>query len=466
MATLEAARQQMEAMEADLQWLRARRRELEAQSRAALAAQAKPAAPPLHPRGGGPFPALHSLIDPALPDPAPGATSSSCEEPPAPPKRVAADPPPPPSPAKRRKLQDRDWARFWQDVRPLTIPKDPATEGMPTHVHFAFSEPLPVNVHGLFFHLASFGEVESAAVLSDVSCCAQFVRPRDAHRAQRACHLKLLSQLSTIVQVSGIDAALAAKCVLNVTFREAIPHANALVFFEPAPYEERLCALVHRFWPLAEARLLQTPHRRFLFVQFRTAADTHAALITLQLRLAFDWDIHVQYVSTLAVRFPGCEVESTADALAKALPFGITPEVQSFESLRGLLRQIRVGTRYKGVVVKADPDCIVVNIHIKLYCTVHVKDCDDAEAFRLLKVGDIIAPEVKEVVLPPHGGVPTVHMALQRPERCKPLTLKATLDALESQKQSLLAAGRFGDPAGVSLIHSAVRATYLQWATQ
>lgn len=55
----------------------------------------------------------------------------------------------------------------------------------------------------------------------------------------RACHLKLLSQLSTIVQVSGIDAALAAKCVLNVTFREAIPHANALVFFEPAPYEER-----------------------------------------------------------------------------------------------------------------------------------------------------------------------------------------------------------------------------------
>jgi hypothetical protein len=47
---------------------------------------------------------------------------------------------------------------------------------------------------------------------------------------------------------------------------------------------------------LTAARALQAGGRKLLFFQFRSAADTQAALITLQLRLAFQWDIHLQVV--------------------------------------------------------------------------------------------------------------------------------------------------------------------------
>ncbi len=32
-------------------------------------------------------------------------------------------------PLKRRKLEVSDWDRVWRDVQPLTVVKDPSTEG-------------------------------------------------------------------------------------------------------------------------------------------------------------------------------------------------------------------------------------------------------------------------------------------------------------------------------------------------
>eukprot|EP01004_Peranema_trichophorum_P003547 NODE_2529_length_1557_cov_35.549512_g2178_i0.p1 GENE.NODE_2529_length_1557_cov_35.549512_g2178_i0~~NODE_2529_length_1557_cov_35.549512_g2178_i0.p1 ORF type:complete len:494 (+),score=82.53 NODE_2529_length_1557_cov_35.549512_g2178_i0:54-1484(+) len=321
---------------------------------------------------------------------------------------------------KKRRLEPPQWEAFWADAEPLTVPHDPE-QRIPRYIMFQFSQPVSLNMHGLFFQLAAFGELESVGVISKVTAYAQFVRAQDADRAQYECHGKRLAQLQTLVQVSTIDPALAEEIKVSVSFKPMVEHLTSLILFEPSPYEEKITSLVTRFWKNVKDKYLQSGQRRFQFLSFTNAADAQACLVTLQLRLAFDWDVHIQYVTQHEALLPGTPFRSTAEALNIAHPgqtsnntISVPPTVVS-----PAVPDIQIGAEYRAAVRRVMRDEIEVDAGLGVRCTVNVADCDDPQAFRQLKVDDVVQPEVLAITQGPDG-LQQVHMGLQRPDRKRP----------------------------------------------
>lgn len=379
---------------------------------------------------------------------------------------------------KKRKLEPTDWLEFWKAAQPLTVPPDPEMDGIPRHVIFNFSDSVTLNMHGLFFQLAAIGELESVGVLSKTSSYAQFVRARDADRAQRECHGVQASQLQTLVQVSCIEPTVAETLKVSVSFKTPVEHATSLIIFEPSPYEEKIFELVSRFWKNVEDKYLQSGQRRFMFLNFSNSSDVQACLVTLQLRLAFDWDIHLQYVTSHEALLPGTNIRSTAEAysLAQSNPNrkqapipnahgGTNPPLQPFgEQIPPSddVGQIQVGNEYRGIIKGIYSQYMEIDIGMEVHCTVAVQDVDDPVAFRLLRIDDIIQPRVL-AISSDQKGTPHVRMGLTRPDKPEPVVPQAAKPmSLEDVKQKIVQTGDYTEAP--LLIHQALRAGLTSWA--